>query len=159
VPSRPMHSTPPTQASLAEDPEFFALLTRSHARLVGAPLAAEGRGPAWLYHEAPFAVVAHNTDADPRFIYGNKTAQACFEYPWAEFVQLRSRFSAEAPNRVERQRLLEAVARNGFAAFSGVRISRTGRLFRIEEGMVWQLMNESGNSVGQAAVFRSWRDV
>ena len=38
-----MHSTPSTvQMGLAEDPEFFALLTRSYARLVGRGLAAEG---------------------------------------------------------------------------------------------------------------------
>jgi hypothetical protein len=154
-----MHSTPPTKAGLAQDPEFFALLTRSYARLVGSPLVAEGRGPTWLYHEAPFAVVAHNTEADPRFIYANEAAQACFEYPWHEFVQLRSRFSAEAPNRFERQRLLRTVVEKGFVTgYSGLRISRSGRRFWIQDGVIWQLMNEIGISFGQAAVFRSWRD-
>jgi hypothetical protein len=154
-----MHSTQPTKAGLAQDPEFFALLTRSYARLVGSPLVAEGRGPAWLYHEAPFAVVAHNTEADPRFIYANEAAQACFEYPWHEFVQLRSRFSAEAPNRFERQRLLRTVVEKGFVTgYSGLRISRSGRRFWIQDGVIWQLMNEIGISFGQAAVFRSWRD-
>jgi len=154
-----MHSTPPSQAILAEDPAFFALLTRSYARLVGCPLVGEGCGPAWLYHEAPFAVVAHNTDLDPRFIYANKTAQACFEYPWSEFIQLRSRFSAEEPNRFERQGLLENVAQKGFVTgYSGLRIARSGRRFRIADGTVWQLTNEIGISFGQAAMFRSWRD-
>lgn len=142
-----------------EDPEFFALLTRSYARLVGSRLVAEGHGPEWLYRDAPFAVVAHNTDADPRFIYANETAQACFEYPWDEFIQLRSRFSAEPPNRFERQRLLESVAEKGFVTgYRGLRISRSGRRFWIEDGVIWQLMNETGVSVGQAAVFRSWQD-
>ena len=53
-----MHSIPLREAGLAEDPEFFALLTRSHVRLVGSALVVEGSGPAWLYREAPFAVVA-----------------------------------------------------------------------------------------------------
>ena len=142
-----------------EDPEFFALLTRSYARLVGSPLVAEEHGPAWLYRDAPFAVVAHNTEADPRFIYANEAAQACFEYPWDEFIQLRSRFSAEPPNRFERQRLLESVAEKGFVSgYRGLRISRSGRRFWIEDGVIWQLMSETGVSVGQAAVFRSWRD-
>jgi PAS domain-containing protein len=154
-----MHSMPPTKAGLAEDPEFFALLTRSYARLVGTPLVAEACGPAWLYHEALFAVVAHNTEADPRFIYANEAAQACFEYPWHEFIQLRSRFSAEPPNRFERQRLLTTVAEKGFVTgYSGLRISRSGRRFWIQDGVIWQLMNETGISFGQAAVFRSWRD-
>ena len=148
-----------TTKSLAEDPEFFALLTRSYARLVGTPLVPEGCDPAWLYHEAPFAVVAHNTDPDPRFIYANKTAQSCFEYPWQEFIQLRSRFSAEEPNRFERQRLLESVSQKGFVTgYSGLRITSSGRRFWIEGGVVWQLMNEIGISFGQAAVFHSWRN-
>jgi len=154
-----MHTPSESPKSLAEDPEFFALLTRSYARLVGSPLVPEGSGPAWLYHDAPFAVVAHNTDADPRFVYANKTAQACFEYPWAEFIQLRSRFSAEEPNRFERQRLLESVTQNGFVTgYNGVRISRSGRRFWIQNGVVWQLMNDIGITFGQAAVFHSWRD-
>ena len=148
-----------TAKSLASDPDFFALLTRSHARLVGSPLVPEGCGPAWLYEEAPFAVVAHNTDADPQFIYANKTAQVQFEYSWDEFTQLKSRFSAEEPNRFERQRLLESVAQKGFVTgYRGLRISRSGRRFWIQDGVVWQLMNEIGITLGQAAVFRSWRD-
>jgi PAS domain-containing protein len=104
-------------------------------------------------------VVAHNTDADPRFIYANQAAQSCFEYPWDEFTQLRSRFSAEAPDRFERQRLLESVAEKGFVTgYRGLRIARSGRRFWIQVGVVWQLMNEIGISFGQAAVFRSWRD-
>ena len=142
------------------DPEFFALLTRSYARLVGSPLVPEGANPDWLYNDAPFAVVAHNTDADPRFIYANKAAQACFEYPWAEFIQLHSRLSAEAPNRFERQRLLDSVTQNGFVTgYNGLRISRSGRRFWIQNGVVWQLMNDIGITFGQAAVFSSWRDV
>ena len=155
-----MHKLPRDPESLAEDPEFFDLLTRSYARLVGSPLVPDACGPEWLYHDAPFAVVAHNTDADPRFIYANKTAQACFEYPWSEFVQLRSRYSAEEPNRFERQRLLESVSQKGFVTgYNGLRISRSGRRFWIQNGVVWQLMNDIGITFGQAAVFDSWRDV
>src|ERR1700746_200330 len=55
----------------------------------------------WLYQEAPFCALAHNTDRDPIFIYGNKAAQACFEYTWDELTSLRSRLSAEEPNRQE----------------------------------------------------------
>ncbi len=85
------------------DTEFFQLLTGSYGRLVGEPLIAPGHDARWLHEKAPFAVLAHNTDEDPRFIYANKTAQQCFEYSWDEFVQLRSRFSAEQPDRAERQ--------------------------------------------------------
>ncbi len=139
---------------------MFALLTESHARLVGVPLVPAGCGPTWLYREAPFALVAHNTEADPLFIYANEAAQRCFEYSWSEFVRLRSCLSAEPTERTERQRLLEAVSRKGFVSdYRGLRVAKSGRRFWIEAGTVWQLLDESGTYQGQAAVFRSWRDV
>lgn len=139
---------------------FYELLTGSFARLVGTPLVPERANATWLYDDAPFAVVAHNTDVDPRFVYANKRAQACFEYPWEEFVTLPSRLSAEVPNRDERARILEAVARDGFVrGYRGVRISKSGRRFWIEDGIVWQLIDADGVNRGQAATFALWTDV
>lgn len=147
-------------ADLSTDPAFFELIVDSYARLVGTPLVVGERNEDWLYHQAPFVVLAHNTDADPRFIYANKAAQACFEYPWDGFVTLPSRLSAEAPNRAERQRLLDAVTRNGFIVdYTGVRVAKSGRRFRIENGIVWQLIDDAGNRRGQAATFSTWYDV
>lgn len=144
----------------ALDPGFFALLTSSYARTVGRPLVDGPHDAAWLYGEAPFAVLAHNTAADPVFVYANRTAQACFEYDWDEFVTLPSRLSAEAPNRDERQRLLDAVTRDGFISdYRGMRIAKSGRRFWIEGGTVWQLIDADGTLRGQAALFTSWTDV
>jgi PAS domain-containing protein len=146
-------------ALLFDDPDFFDLLAGTHARLVGAPLVMPGQGADWLYRDAPFVVLAHNTDTDPRFVYANRAAQACFEYSWDEFVALPSRLSAEAPDRAERQRLLDAVARDGFVAdYAGIRVAKSGRRFRIENGVVWQLIDEAGALHGQAATFSVWRD-
>lgn len=141
--------------SLQSDPAFFALLTGSFRRLVGRPLVPEATlGPDWLYGQAPFAVLAHDTAEDPRFVYANRSAQAAFGYSWDEIVGLPSRFSAEAPERAERQRLLDAVARDGFVAnYSGVRIAQSGRRFPIADGVVWQLVDEAGRVRGQAATF------
>lgn len=144
---------------LSVDGAFFELLTDSFRRIVGFPLVSEGLGPDWLYHKAPFVIVAHNADADPRFIYANKAGQNCFEYPWDEFVTLPSRLSAELPNREERQRLLDAVTRNGFISdYRGLRIAKSGRRFWIEDGIVWQLIDRDGNRCGQAATFSKWKD-
>ena len=140
------------------DAGFFELLTGSYARVVGKELVRAGQDASWLYHRAPFALLAHNTDPDPRFIYANATAQACFEYSWEEFVRLPSRLSAEAPDRHERQRQLDEVARKGYVSdYRGVRISRYGRRFWIENALIWQLLDVSGKSHGQAALFDSWR--
>ena len=141
------------------DTPFFILLTESYRRLVGHELLPAGCGPKWLYNDAPFAVLAHNTDADPRFVYANTTAQSCFEYSWEEFIQLPSRFSAEPDNREQRQRLLETVAAQSFVTgYRGIRISKSGRRFWIEDGVVWQLIDPLGIYHGQAALFRSWHD-
>jgi len=147
-----------------EDPSFFNLLVSSYRRLLGeeppfleagAPHSAE-----WLYRHAPSCVLAHNTEPDPRFIYANKIAQSVFGYSWDEFVALPSRFSAEAPDREERQRLLERVGRDGFATgYSGIRIAKSGRHFRIEDGVLWQLREPDGRLHGVAATFARWRDV
>ena len=148
---------------LSTDPDFFELLTGSYARLLGAPLVPleydEGNPMLWLYEQAPFCVLAHNTDPDPIFIYGNRAAQKCFELTWEELTSLRSRLSAEEPNREERQRLLELVQRQGFATgYRGLRIAKSGRRFWIENVTVWQLLDRAGTLHGQAAVYRQWRD-
>jgi hypothetical protein len=147
-------------ADISVDRDFFELLTGSFARVVGKPLVADGQGPDWLYQDAPFALLAHNTGADPVFVYANKTAQACFEYTWDEFITIPSRLSAEAPNRAERQRLFDAVSRDGFIAdYRGPRIAKSGRRFWIENGIVWQLYDKGGTLRGQAATFSSWKDI
>jgi PAS domain-containing protein len=145
---------------LSTDPAFFALLTGSYARIVGTPLVPQGADANWLYREAPFIVLAHGTDPDPNFIYANKAAQACFGYSLKEFLGLRSRLSAEQADQAARQKLLDQVARNGFlAGYSGVRIAKSGRRFRIEDGVVWELTDRDGVRHGQAATFGNWRNV
>jgi hypothetical protein len=140
--------------------DFFELLTDSYARTVGKPLVAGSRDPAWLYAKAPFALLSHDTQSDPVFVYANLAAQRCFEYSWEEFTALPSRLSAEAPNQEERQRLLDAVARDGFIAnYRGQRIAKSGRRFWIEGGIVWELHDANGTRRGQAALFTSCTDV
>ena len=141
----------------ALDPEFFRLLTDSHQRIVGTPLVPAdidaNEAATWLYESAPFAVLAHDTAPDPIFVYGNRRAQALFGYDWDEFTTLPSRLSAEAPERSQRQAFLERVARDGFVDdYSGVRISKSGVRFWIEQVTVWQLLDPAGRCLGQAAM-------
>jgi hypothetical protein len=76
---------------------------------------------------------------------------------WAELTRTPSRLTAEAPNREERARLLAAVTARGFIDdYSGIRISKTGRRFRIAQATVWNLLDEGGQHCGQAATFSSW---
>lgn len=147
----------------AENSQFFDLLVGSYRRLIGEepPFLPPGvpPGPGWLYSHAPSPVLAHDTGSDPSFIYANKAAQHLFGYDWDQMIGLPSRLSAEAPVRGERQRLLDAVARDGFATgYSGIRIAKSGRRFWIEDGVLWQLREHDGSLRGVAATFAKWRD-
>jgi PAS domain-containing protein len=147
-----------------EDSQFFNVLVGSYRRLTGAepPFLVPGApsDAAWLYAQSPACVLAHDTSPDPRFIYANRSAQHLFEYSWDEFVALPSRLSAEAPDRAERERLLDAVARDGFArGYSGIRVAKSGRRFRIDDGVLWQLRAGDGTLHGVAATFARWRTV
>jgi PAS domain-containing protein len=146
-----------TNMNLQTDREFFSLLSHSYARLLGKPLVPAQvpieDAARWLYESAPFGVLAHNTEADPVFVYGNLTAQKLFEYDWDELTALPSRLSAEAPDRDERQAFLEQVQRDGFvAAYRGMRVTRSGKRFWIENAVVWQLRDDTGAHRGQAAL-------
>ena len=133
----------------------LALIATSFERLLGRPLVAAPT-PERLWR-APCVVVAHGCQADPVFFYGNRCALDVFEMDFAAFCQLPSRYSAEPLARDERARLLERVARDGFIDdYSGVRISASGRRFRIEQAVVWNLIDEHGAGHGQAATFDRW---
>ncbi|AXF17817.1 MEKHLA domain-containing protein [Paraburkholderia caledonica] len=143
--------------SLKTDVEFFRLLTNSYRRLLGKSLVpsdiSDTEGGAWLYSSAPFGLLAHDTQTDPMFIYGNSKAQAIFGYDWDEITSLRSRLSAELPERGERQGFLDQVARDGFVTgYRGIRITKSGQRFWIEQATVWQLFDDSGVVRGQAAM-------
>lgn len=135
----------------------LALLADSYARVLGQPLVAQHEDMAVALWEAPRVIVAHGTEADPVFFYGNRLALQLFEMDFAAFAQLPSRFSAEPLAREERARLLERVSRDGFIDdYAGVRISAQGRRFRIEQAVVWNLIDSSGCCHGQAATFANW---
>jgi PAS domain-containing protein len=142
---------------LRTDLNFFDLLSRSYRRLIGHPLVPNGMPDAqaaqWLYSEAPFAILAHNTEPDPIFVYGNEAAQRLFEYTWDELTKLPSRLSAEAPDRAERAQFLERVKRDGYIqGYRGIRVSKSGKRFPIENATVWQLIDSQGVWRGQAAL-------
>ncbi|MBY0381181.1 MAG: MEKHLA domain-containing protein [Xanthobacteraceae bacterium] len=149
-----------TLNDLRFDRDFFDLLTGSFQRIVGYALTEQPQTPLWLFHDAPFAVLAHDGGTDPRFIYANQSALDRFGYNLDELIGIPSRLSAEAPERAERQRLLDAVNRDGFISdYRGIRITKSGERFWIENAVVWQLIDDRGRLHGQAATFSQWRDV
>lgn len=131
------------------------LVAASFTRLTGRSLVDDAT-PDRLW-SAPRVIVAHGGEADPVFFYGNRLALEVFEIDFANFIRLPSRYSAEPQAREERARLLERVSRYGFIDdYSGVRISAAGRRFRIEQAVVWNLIDPLGVCHGQAATFDRW---
>jgi hypothetical protein len=137
-----------------------ALIIDSHRRLLGHDLLARHGNPSQLareLYETPCVVLTHDTASDPIFFYANLRAQQLFEMSWEQMIALPSRHSAEPLAQSERQRLLDRVARHGFIDdYTGVRVSRTGKRFLIERATVWNLIDQTGTVMGQAAAFDHW---
>ncbi|BCX46822.1 MEKHLA domain-containing protein [Haloferula helveola] len=149
----------------SEENDFLAahvaLLESSFRRLTGRDLIPGGVTDATTLarqlYQAPFFLASHDGGDDPVFNYANLTAQALFELDWSTFMTTPSRFTAEEPNRAERARLLERVTAEGFIDdYAGIRISRTGKRFRIEGATVWNVSDDTGKVIGQAATFDRW---
>ena len=135
-------------------------IARSLKHFTNRDLLPENFSPAEfaekVFH-APFVLVSHGTEADPILNYGNATALALWEMSWTELTRTPSRLTAEAPNREERARLLEMVKTYGFIDdYSGIRISKNGRRFKISRATVWNLLSANGQLCGQAALFSQW---
>lgn len=144
-------------ADIPDDPRL-ALIAESYHRLIGRPLVHFAPDVALALWEAPRVIVAHGMQDDPVFFYGNRLALQVFEMDFSAFAQLPSRYSAEPLARDERARLLERVGRDGFIDdYAGVRISATGKRFRIVQAEVWNLVDAAGVSHGQAASFAHWQ--
>lgn len=140
--------------------DHVARLARSHFRWTGRELFPGVRpgdlAPvAW---EAPRILVSHGTQADPVLNFGNRAALTLWDMSWDEFTRTPSRLTAEAPERDERARLMAQVTEHGFIAnYAGIRVSRSGRRFRIHSATVWNILDENGQAAGQAATFDQWQ--
>jgi hypothetical protein len=138
----------------------IARIATSYHALTGRNLVQPSHDIAHALWTAPAAIVAHGTEPDPIFFFGNETALRLFEMSFEDFTRLPSRHSAEPLARDERARLLDRVTRLGIIEdYAGVRISSTGRRFHITNAAVWNLTGAQGHPAGQAACFADWTPV
>ena len=145
------------------DPDFLArhtaLLCASYAYWTGRQLIEADTPEEDIVQQlwsASFAVVAHDTAADPVFNFANACALRWFAMDWPGFTKLPSRLSAEPLAREERARLLSRVAEHGYVDdYTGVRIAADGMRFMIRNAVVWNLIDEQGRYRGQAARFEA----
>ena len=155
-----MQNTSPPTAENHYLAEHITLINNSFQKLLGYPLIKpvnDDNNLAELLFNAPFALLSHDTKADPLFNYANAKGLELFELNWQELINLPSRLSAEPVNQAERNRLLAQVTSKGFINdYQGVRISKTGKRFLIRNAVVWNLTDAAGTYQGQAACFSNW---
>ncbi len=136
--------------------QHVALLRASYLRWTGKHLIdknLDADAAVEALHSAPFALVSHGTEADPIFNYGNRRALELFEMDSDSFTRLPSRLSAATANQGKRGKALDEVSRCGFIeGYSGIRIARSGRHFRIRDTTIWNLVTADGEFHGQAAL-------
>lgn len=137
------------------------LILSNYARLFGRDLvpAGDSTNEVRSLFEAPFVVLSAlgPFGTDHVFNYANRKALQLFEYEWSEIIGKPSSASAEPVHRDERRRLLDEVGKHGFIEnYSGIRVSKNGRRFRIERAVVFNLLDDGGSYVGQAATFADW---
>lgn len=143
--------------------EVVGWIVGSHRAAFGRPLLAgvEPWRPPRLVAQELFAadrvVLAHDSAADPRLIYGNAAALRLWGRPWREMIGLPSRLTAEPAERQGRQEALAAARRQeALAGYGGIRVDREGRRFRLEGARLWTLRDGQGQARGQAACFGRW---
>jgi len=140
--------------------EWTQYVLDSYARLVKKELTPREGTPqkqAERLFTSPFVVASHGLQEDPILNYGNQTALDLWEMDWDQFTQTPSRLTAEPMNRDERARMLEEAKTFGYISnYQGIRISRSGKRFLVEQATVWNLQKPDGTPLGQAATFSDW---
>ena len=134
-----------------DEPRLKALL-RSYRHFLGIELCQ----PEELF-AAPFVVLAHGIEVPPILFYGNRLALELWEMSFSDFTKMPSLRTAEPDLREARERLLSEVAEQGFSqGYCGVRVSSTGKRFEIRQATVWNILDERGERLGQAATFANY---
>lgn len=101
-----------------------------------------------------FVLVSHNGADDPILNFGNDFALKLWEMDWDTFIKTPSRETAETDLQKKRQEMLSLVSEKGFYdQYEGIRISSSGKRFKIKNVVVWNVVKKSGVKVGQAAYF------
>jgi MEKHLA domain len=105
---------------------------------------------------ADFYILSHNNATDPILNYGNKQVLDLWEVSWEELTTMHSKDTTKPVDRQARSVMMEqAKIHNYVNGYSGVRVSKTGKEFKILDGTIWNLFVNNDEPYGQAAWFRS----
>jgi phosphoribosylanthranilate isomerase len=121
------------------------------------PMSADPMDNAYRLFHADRAVLSGTADEDQILNFGNLTTLRLWEMDWDTLTRMPSRYTAEPMHRDEREAFLKRVRENGYVDdYQGIRISSTGKRFRIEQATVWNLIDDKGVYCGQAATFLNY---
>ncbi|WP_447969444.1 MEKHLA domain-containing protein [Nitrospira sp. M1] len=140
--------------------EWTQLLLSSYRHWVAKELIDRSgtfREQAERLFKSSLIVVSHGLEDDPILNYGNCAALILWEMDWEQLVQTPSRLTAEPINRAERAEMLQRAESHGYIDdYRGVRISKTGKRFLVEDAIVWNVVDGRCVKHGQAATFSQW---
>ncbi len=133
------------------------IIVTSYFHWLKKPLVEKSHDLANTLFHAPFVVLSHGLESDPILNYGNAQALKLWEMDWERLIATPSRMTAEPMEQSARKIFLDDVKEKGFTtSYSGIRISSTGKRFRIENATIFNLLDAAGNPAGQAATFNKW---
>ncbi len=107
--------------------------------------------------KAPFPCMSSNNASNPLLNYANERALGLWGLTWDELILMPGNHTTEPSDRTSRQHFLDKVRAQGFVDdYEGVRISSSGKRFRIKNAKVWNLLDSNETYLGQAATFKEW---
>ncbi|MBJ6765031.1 MEKHLA domain-containing protein [Myxococcaceae bacterium JPH2] len=143
---------------------LLELLDTTYQRVRGSPLGRGVYPPAleqapvrerleWLHTQAPFMLLAQDTQPDPVYFYSNATASERFGYSAEEFLVTPARLSAPPEGREERAALIQRTYAHGIdVGYSGIRVTKFGQRFRIHDVELWLVHAAAGLCIGLGAL-------
>lgn len=160
-----------TWRSLApEKREFTIIHTRRllesllrHKNIPVYEAALESKTPEelaeWMFSSYN-AVLSQGTEADPLLNYGNTQALTAWGMRYDEFVGRPSQSTVELSLCQERAKILAQVKTQGLVyPYTGIRIAKDGKRFRMKDAKIWTVQDERSNPIGMAAMFPDWEFV
>lgn len=108
-------------------------------------------------YRAPVIIIAYTEEADPTFIYANQCAQNVWGITWDSFLKLLVKESTSEILRQNQQGFIQIVKQKGhYMGYQGLKKTASGRMFRVENAIMWTLTNAKGEYIGQASMIPSW---
>ena len=106
---------------------------------------------------APFICVSHTNARDPILCYGNEKALELWGLDWETFTKTPSRKTVSEAERADREVLLSNAHKEGYIDnYHGIRINAKGKKFQISNVILWNVLDEHSNIIGQAAMFKDY---